>query len=128
MRELLARLFRREPSWLPTADDFSAHWRAEPPRPHQIEMLKAHFRAPRHTIHPADMARAMDWKTGDAANLKYGEFARDVARALGVQYPIADADKVLLFATFSRRKTDKQIVWHLRPCIRDAIVRMGWDN
>jgi len=50
--------------------------------PKQMAMLRAHDRAPDHTISTVQLAQDVDFPSYSAANLHYGTFARRVAEAL----------------------------------------------
>ena len=115
-----------EPAFVPKMDALVAIWSADMPKPHQLNMLRAHYQAPATTIHPEDMAREMGWASASAANLHYGQFAGEVARKLGLTLPGEVKDQISHFVRVKRRRSDGQVVWIMRSSVRRAIKQLGW--
>lgn len=70
-----------------TADDYTAALTAVVtegvPEKH-LELLRAHFEAPRHTATARQLARAVGYSNYNSVNLQYGTLAHRVASRLGV--------------------------------------------
>src|SRR6266481_3602023 len=89
---------------------------------YQHEMLLLHYRSPRHTVSPRQMAEAMKWKTLDAANLHYGRFA-GVLRDLLNRSPEWNIEMLCYFETDNR--TD-EILWVMHDNVTRALEELSW--
>jgi hypothetical protein len=90
----------------------------------QLEMLKAHYHAPEHTIAAGDLARAVGFPTVKAANLRYGKYADAIGRVLGRTPKV----KVTVLASISpgEQPGDEFLRWTLRPQAVAALEELGW--
>lgn len=88
-----------------------------------LEMLKAHYRAPDHTVTAGELAEAVGFPSYSAANLQYGTFACDLCEALGRPREHG----VAILVTFSGRELgDELIRWTMIPQVVAALEEMRW--
>ena len=98
-----------------------------------LEMLKANYSAPKHTITAAQMAEAVGYANWNAANLRYGKFAGAVAEELG-HVPGAlegvgekvTPDVAVLVSFGGGRPVGADVTWQLLPAVVRALEEMKW--
>ena len=88
-----------------------------------LKMLKANIEAPNHTITATRLAKVMDFANFNAANLRYGTFARKLCeffRVKPAQY---------LYILVYLNKVNNEWHWTLRENVITAIIELGlFDN
>ena len=68
----------------PTTAEFKRALLAlRPIAPHHLQMLRAHYRAPGHTLTASQIAAAVDYQDYHGVNLHYGKFAGALCEQLG---------------------------------------------
>src|ERR1035437_4715362 len=118
----------RTKKWVPLAADYMRALRSlEPLPPSYIRMLQFHYAQPARTATAAAMAKAVGFKSYDAANLHYGRLAGLVGKRVGWHPGKEEDDKIKLnvFATF-RRDARGQWHWIMRKELAQAIKGLGW--
>jgi 5-methylcytosine-specific restriction enzyme A len=95
-----------------------------PLSPHYIRMLQFHYAQPARTTTPAEMAKAVGFKSYGAANLHYGKLARQVCNLVGWT-PGEEGDfKIDVFVKFDD-KVRGQLKWIMRKELAQAIKGLG---
>jgi hypothetical protein len=88
-----------------------------------LEMLKASYYAPDHTISPGDLARAVGLASYSAANLRYATYAKALCAELGRDPKF----KVAILAKFSGGvPNSEQVQWTMLPQVAEALEALGW--
>lgn len=111
-------------SFVPSAEEFAANWRANPPTDVRWRMLVTHYWSSETDMHPEFMARQMGWPNGGSSHLHYGGFAGVTAEQMGVE--MVRSDKVALFASIHR--VDGSLRWRMHDEVKDAIRMLGWHQ
>ena len=91
-----------------------------------IELLKAHYRAPKHRITASELANAVGYHNYKAANLNYGKLASIIMD----QFGIAKSEKVniefLVRFVMPGDQGNEEIIWVLRPEVASALEELNW--
>lgn len=85
-----------------------------------MQMLKAHYESPDHTITATQLAYAVGFSNFNAANLRYGQLANKFCKFLQI-YPHC---KVQIFVIFE--KPAKEWHWIMRPQVVQALHELAW--
>lgn len=112
-------------SFLPSADQFVAHWKTSPPSESQRKMLVTHYWSPETEMHPGYMSQIMGWSLPAASHIHYGKFAGQTAEEMLVERPTR-SDKIILFAAIV--STPDGIKWLMHEEVREAIELLGWHR
>ena len=97
-----------------------------------LAMLRAHCRAPNHTISTTRLAQAVDLPSYSSANLQYGKLAHEVADALHYSPgPFPGGNKhwwrTLAYGNEGVPQTDDgHYEWIMRPELVQALQAMRW--
>ncbi len=92
--------------------------------PH-INLLKAHFKAPKHTATWAQLAPEVGYATGSAVQLHYGKLARRVATQLGITEP-PEGFWLHVLADWAKKKgPEGHTAFVLRRPVIEALTRLG---
>jgi len=97
-----------------------------------LDMLKANYYAPDHTVTPGEMAIAVGYRTWSAANRQYGVFAGAIAEALGHERGALEGAEVPVtvdlaaLVSFGDEATGKEATWQMLPAVAEALEEMGW--
>lgn len=101
----------------------------------QLLMLRAHYRAPRHTVTAGDLGREVGYRRPRAgANLQYGKFALSIRKFLERTGcgPMRDNGssrlrlQVSVLVAFGTQDAPERILWRLHPSVASALERLGW--
>lgn len=91
----------------------------------QLAMLKAHCRAPEHTLSALELARAAGYSNHAAANSMYGRLGRDIGEAADLQPPPSEDQDVLaawtgvLAGDAGHRDENGHFLWRMHePLVR----------
>lgn len=92
----------------------------------QWRMLRAHYRAPEHTMTATELAAAAGFNVYSGVNLHYGTFGANLARKL--EWPVPpDEPQASALATFAEGAPDAPHTrWTLRPQVVAALDRLKW--
>ena len=91
-----------------------------------IELLKAHYRAPKHKITASGLADAAGYRNYNAANLHYGKLARIIMDQLGI-VPSENVNIGLLVDfVMPGDQGNEEIIWILRPEVASALEELNW--
>jgi predicted HNH restriction endonuclease len=93
----------------------------------RIAMLKAHYRAPRHTISTHQLGIKMGYRSRHLmANAQYGRFAHRLADELNyIPGPFSDRQPHW-WRTIAYGKNASQYMWIMRPELAQALRELGW--
>jgi hypothetical protein len=98
-----------------------------------LEMLKANYFAPEHTITAGQMATAVGYANWSSANVQYGKFAGAIAQKLGhvsgQLEGVAGAvtpDVAILVSFHDGATTGEEVHWRLLPAVVQALEEMRW--
>jgi hypothetical protein len=100
--------------------------------PRQLGMLRAHCRAPDHTITAAQLADAVRLSSFGVANLQYGKFAHAVADQLGFESNKRPNGTTRWWFTLAvgregtEETEDGRFEWVMRPELVKALQAMKW--
>jgi len=124
-----------DPSPIATTEQFKAALLAVRDRfgiaPKDLQLLRAHCRAPRHTITAGQLAQELGAASYSAANLHYGTFAHQVADTLHYRPgPFSDGKphwwRTLAFGSEDGQPTDDGYEWIMRPELFQALQELRW--
>ncbi|AVI62617.1 hypothetical protein MOY_05100 [Halomonas sp. GFAJ-1] len=97
-----------------------------------LEMLRAQYASPNHTITATKIAEAVGYENYNAANLQYGTLGHEIADILGYVPPKRDNGEPMWFWTlsFGNDASDKTLDGHyefvMRPQLVAALEGMRW--
>ncbi len=97
-----------------------------------LEMLRAQFAAPDHTITATQLAKAAKFHNYNGANLQYGTMASHFARELGYTPPVAKNGDPNWWHTLSNERPgpeladDGELVLIMRPELVAALRELKW--
>lgn len=95
-----------------------------------LKMLRAHYRADRHTITAGQLAAALEFKDGAAANLHYGKLAHKLSDALGIEPSKRVNGTVAWWRVIAYGPADRELgdhfEWTMRPELVAALQAMKW--
>lgn len=98
-----------------------------------LDLLRAHYRAPDHTITAGELAEAVGYAGWTAANLQYGRFAGAIAEKLGYRrgqlegVGVANTPDVAVLVAFGGGgPIGEHITWRLLPPVVRALEDMRW--
>ena len=100
--------------------------------PKDLAMLRAHCRAPSHTITTGRLAQEVGYPNYSSANMQYGTFAHRVADALHVVLPATPSGnphwwRTLAYGNDGVPQTDDGCYeWTMRPELVQALQEMRW--
>lgn len=97
---------------------------------HGLEMLKAHYRAPHHTISALQLALAVGKTEYGYANSTYGKFAHRVSDIVGIipEERYEDGTPVwtyMLADGYGPKRHGQDFQWVMRPNLAEAMVEIG---
>ena len=95
----------------------------------QLEMLRAHYYAPNHTITMAELAKHMGYTGHNVANLHYGKLGRSIADLLNYKKErIGGESKYIdVLATENPNLGSyQQWEWVMRPEVARALKELKW--
>jgi hypothetical protein len=98
----------------------------------KLVMLRAHCRAPSHTISATSLAQAAGLASSGVANLQYGRFAHAVADQLGYDPTTPGDGSTRWWSTFcigrdsAHTAKDGDFEWIMRPELVQALQEMKW--
>jgi predicted HNH restriction endonuclease len=95
--------------------------------PKHVDLLRAHYAAPQHTVTWAQLAEAVGYPTGSSVNLQYGRFAKRIGLALGFATPPAGFWLHVIADWADQPGAKGHTAFRLRPSITDALRRLGWS-
>jgi hypothetical protein len=116
----------------PSAEQFKAALLASRPVNDKVmAMLKAHFRAPDHSLTTVQLAEAAAYRSVSSVNVHYGKFAKKLAETLGVQPPqnLPSGEGVWTSVIASGEEgnvASPNYLWTLRPGLVDAVKALPW--
>jgi putative restriction endonuclease len=85
-----------------------------------LEMLRAHYHAPRRTVTATQLSRAVGYQNYRGANLQYGRLGGLVGRQLGWRPKM----KLKVLITFEYREGEWH--WIMRPQVFQALEELRW--
>lgn len=97
-----------------------------------LAMLRAHYRAPNHTISTARLAQDVGYPNFSSVNLQYGILAHHVADALHITLPPSPSGnphwwRTLAYGNGGAPQTDDgSYEWTLRPELVRALEELPW--
>jgi len=97
-----------------------------------LEMLRAQYASPRHTITATKIAEAVGYENYNAANLQYGTLGHQIADVLGYAPPKRTNGEPMWFWTLSSgndaspETLDGHYEFVMRPELVAALERMKW--
>ena len=100
--------------------------------PKDLAMLRAHCRAPNHTISTAQLAKELEYPNHGTVNMQYGTFAHHVADALHyIPPPVPSGDahwwRTLSYGNDAAPQVDDgHYEWIMRPELVQALQEMKW--
>ena len=95
----------------------------------QVEMLVGLANAPGTCLSMARIAACGGYDGYEAANSQFGRLGALLARAMGVQDALANADKTMTLATEgSDRDELGHWQWQMRPALREALCQLWPDH
>ncbi len=97
---------------LPAVKKYVAAFNKVQMTPKQIEMLRAHYHSPEHTITASQLAKAVGFAHYHSANLQYGKLAQRLCNELGHRRTSKDAVSVLAWAYKHKPRQHFQLVLH----------------
>jgi len=125
-----------DPAPIATVEQFKAALLAVRDRvgisPKDLAMLRAHCRAPKHTVSTAGLAQEVGYPSYLAVNMEYGTLAHHVADALHVILPRAPSGdphwwRTLAYGNAGAPQTDDgRYEWIMRPELVQALQEMAW--
>ena len=89
---------------------------------YQYEMLLLHYRSPRHTVSPRQMAEAMKWNGRGSANRHYGNFAGGLRQLL----KRSPKYNVELLISFEYDDHSDETVWVMHDDVVRALEELSW--
>jgi predicted benzoate:H+ symporter BenE len=98
----------------------------------QLAMLRAHCRAPNHTITATGIAEALSFSSVGVANLQYGKFAQRIADALQFTPSQRPDGKIRWWSALayglvgSDEARNGNYEWVMRPELVAALQSMKW--
>jgi hypothetical protein len=98
----------------------------------QLEMLRAHCRAPNSTISASSMAEALSMTSAGVANSQYGKFAQRIAEALHYSPSQHPDGKIRWWCALayaiegSDESHNGNCEWVMRPELVAALQSMKW--
>jgi hypothetical protein len=92
---------------------------------HHMALLKAHYRAPGHTMTASQLAEALDYANYNAVNLHYGKLADLICDAIGVS---PEGARLNILVTVYKPNDQPQEHWRLvlRPQVVEALRELNW--
>lgn len=88
-----------------------------------LEMLRANYYAPDHTLTAGELARAVGLADYSAANLRYGTYAKALCEALGRSPDI----NIAILVRFGGGQPNSEFVqWIMLPEVAAALEALGW--
>jgi hypothetical protein len=124
-----------DPTPIATADQFKVALLSVRDRigisPKDLAMLRAHCRAPNHTITTTQLAKELGYAKCGAAHLLYGNFAHHVADALNYRRQFSTGEphwwRTLASGNDGVPVTDDgHYEWIMRPELVQALQEMKW--
>ena len=106
------------------ARPFEALRRERIPEKH-IDLLLAHFKAPKHTATWSQLAEVVGYASGRAINLQYGTLAGRVARQLGLVEPPEGWWLFVLVDWAKKKDRSGHEAFVLRRPVIEALTRIG---
>jgi hypothetical protein len=100
--------------------------------PKDLALLRAHCRAPKHTISAFQLAKDLNYASHGAVNIPYGKFAHDVCDALHVVLPPTPKGDAHWWRTLAIGNhgvpvtDDGHYEWIMRPELVQALQEMNW--
>jgi hypothetical protein len=97
-----------------------------------LKLIKAHYRAPRHTSTTAELNQRVQFSSYSEVNLRYGIFASCVARALCHVPAVASPGNPHWWRTLAYGNDgvplteDGRYEWIMRPELCEALETMHW--
>ena len=89
----------------------------------QLEMLRAHFHAPDHTITATKMAETVGYPSYSTANLQYGILARHLCEQLSRRLEF----QIAILTDFDEGDTsDPGLCWIMLPQVAQALSDLRW--
>jgi hypothetical protein len=89
----------------------------------QLEMLRAHFHAPKHTITSTKMSETVGYASYKAANLQYGILGRRLCKRLRRSLEL----HIAILTDFGDGDTsDTDIRWIMLPQVVQALSDLRW--
>ena len=88
-----------------------------------MEMLKANYYAPGHTVTASELAETVRLASYKSANLAYGKFAKALCGELGrtPKYNVA-----ILVSFDGTRPDGENVQWTMLPQVVAALEELGW--
>lgn len=125
-----------DPTRIATAEQFKAALLAVrdevPDMMPYSAMLRAHCRAPKHTISSAQLAKELGYASHASANMQYGTLAHLVCDALHCTLPPTPSGdphwwRTLAYGNHGKPVTDDgHYEWTMRPELVQALQEMKW--
>ena len=90
----------------------------------QLGMLRAHYRAPKHTLTATQLAEAAEYAAYTAVNLQYGKMGEHLRDLLGYRSDAAQSS--YSFASFVKPvgAPDSQGLWVMHPQVVEALRQL----
>ena len=112
---------------VPSVEEYQrvlARLQAELPERH-VELLRAHYRSPRHTATAAQLAEAVGYAGWRAVNLQYGKLGKRLRESLDCQL---EGQASYAIATFVSPGTasNAEWLWVMHPELAQALEQLGW--
>jgi hypothetical protein len=118
------------PAEIATVEQFKAALLAVRDRigisPKDLALLRAHCRAPNHTISTFKLAKELGYTSHGDVNKSYGKFAHDVCDALHCVLPKAPDDEAHWWRTLAYGNEADHYEWIMRPELVQALQEMKW--
>jgi hypothetical protein len=91
-----------------------------------LEMLRANYRAPGHTVTAEELADAVDLPSYSAANLQYGNYAKELNKVLERTTKYHVALLVSFNANGEPPGENELVSWTMLPPLATALEELGW--
>ena len=125
-----------DPTQIASAEQFkaallSARDRVADMKPY-LALLRAHYRAPSHTITTGRLAQEVGYPNYSSANMQYGTFAHHIADALHIILPPTPSGdphwwRTLAYGNDGLPQTDDGCYeWIMRPELVQALQELRW--
>jgi hypothetical protein len=92
-----------------------------------LEMLRINYEAPDRTITATELAKAANLGSYSAANLKYGNYAKEICEYFGLK--LKSKSHIAVLVRFSGGTPGSADVrWTMHPQVATALEELGWVN
>ena len=105
-----------------SADFLRALRNVHPIAPHHVNLLRAHYRAPRQTATATELAQAVGYAEYNAVNLHYGKFVLRLCESLQIPHDFS----VILASAFPGTDAPGHLQLVMAPALVEALDELCW--